>query len=252
MQPNGLKRGLLMRLETRGLSKSFDGKTDVLNDINFCGDVSSLALIGRSGCGKSTLLRVLGGLLPASRGMALLDGEAVSDSENYRKKIGFVFQQGGLFSHLSALENITLPLVKVHGLSKAQADERAYELLSRFGLACEAGKKPAQLSGGQKQRISIARAVAPKPRMLLLDEPTSALDPEYTTEVLNMIRELKNEKLSFIIATHEMGFALHACEKMIFLYNNKIAEHGESKEVFAHPETQELKDFLSKILEWKV
>ena len=241
-----------MRIEIDGLCKAFDGQAPVLNDISFCGDIKTLALIGRSGCGKSTFLRILGGLIPASAGNALLGGEAAADSGDYRKKVGFVFQQGGLFSHLSARANITLPLIKVHGLTKDQADERASGLLSRFGLISEADKKPMQLSGGQKQRISIARAVAPKPKILLLDEPTSALDPEYTTEVLDMIRELKDENLSFIIATHEMGFALHACDKVIFLNEGKIAEYGESKDVFMNPKTPELKGFLSKLLEWKV
>lgn len=241
-----------MRIEIRGLVKTFDGATRVFDAMDFHDDVDALALIGRSGCGKSTLLRILGGLIPPSEGAVLLDGEAASDSELYRKKIGFVFQQGGLFFHLSALENITLPLIKVHGLSREQARARAESLLTRFGLINEAGKKPAELSGGQKQRISIARAVAPKPKILLLDEPTSALDPEYTIEVLDMIRELKDERMSFIIATHEMGFALHACDKIIFLNDGKIAEYGESKEVFMQPETRELRDFLSKILEWKV
>jgi len=146
----------------------------------------------------------------------------------------------------------TLPLTKVHGLSKEQAETRAHELLERFGLTDEADKKPSQLSGGQQQRIAIARAVAPKPKMLLLDEPTSSLDPEYTTEVLNMIQELKKENLSFIIATHEMGFALHACDKVAFLCEGRIVEYGLSKEVFMKPETSELKLFLSKLLEWKV
>ena len=241
-----------MRIELRNLSKTFDSKSLVLNDISFNDDITTLALIGRSGCGKSTLLRILGGLIPAASGKALLDGEIVADNENYRKKIGFVFQHGGLFSHISAQENIALPLVKVHGFSKEQARQRAYDLLDRFGLLMEAEKKPMQLSGGQKQRVSIARAVAPKPKMLLLDEPTSSLDPEYTTEVLNMIRELKNEKLSFIIATHEMGFALHACDKVAFLNVGKIYEYGESNEVFMQPKTGELKEFLSKLLQWRV
>ena len=241
-----------MRIEIKNLRKYFDGKNMALRDINYQGDVETLALIGRSGCGKSTFLRILGGLIPASSGLVSLDGEIAADSENYRKRIGFVFQQGGLFLHLSAIENITLPLVQVHGLTKEQAKARAEELLSRFGLTDEADKKPAQLSGGQRQRISIARAVAPKPKMLLLDEPTSALDPEYTTEVLDMIRELKDEKLSFIIATHEMGFALHACDKIAFMSDGCILESGESKDVFAEPKTEELKEFLSKLLEWKV
>jgi len=224
----------------------------VLRNISYHDDIRAVALIGRSGCGKSTFLRILGGLIPASEGAVRVDGEAATDSEEYRKKIGFVFQQGGLFSHLSALDNITLPLEKVHGLSQAQAQAKGYELLSRFGLENEAVKKPAQLSGGQKQRVSIARAIAPKPKLLLLDEPTSALDPEYTTEVLDMIRELRDEHLTFIIATHEMGFAYHACDKVLFLSDGEILEHGESGQVFAEPETRELKEFLSKMLEWKV
>ncbi|MCL2492930.1 MAG: ATP-binding cassette domain-containing protein [Clostridiales bacterium] len=224
----------------------------MLRNISYHDDIRAVALIGRSGCGKSTFLRILGGLIPASEGAVRVDGEAATDSEEYRKKIGFVFQQGGLFSHLSALDNITLPLEKVHGLSQAQAQAKGYELLSRFGLENEAVKKPAQLSGGQKQRVSIARAIAPKPKLLLLDEPTSALDPEYTTEVLDMIRELRDEHLTFIIATHEMGFAYHACDKVLFLSDGEILEHGESGQVFAEPETRELKEFLSKMLEWKV
>ena len=241
-----------MRIEITDLSKTFDGKTDVLSGLSFDDDIKTLALIGRSGCGKSTLLRILGGLIPATSGTVSIDGEAAIDDESYRKKIGFVFQQGGLFSHLSAEENISLPLIKVHGLSKEEAGERALDLLGRFSLRSEAAKTPAQLSGGQKQRVAIARAVAPKPKILLLDEPTSALDPEYTTEVLNMVRELKNENLSFIIATHEMGFALHACEKVMFMNEGRIFEYGKSEKVFMSPETPELKGFLSNLLEWKV
>ena len=241
-----------MRLEIRNLHKSYDGKNLVLDDISFDEDIKTLAVIGRSGCGKSTLLRILGGLIPASDGSVILDGDKAADNEDYRKSVGFVFQDGGLFTHLSAEENIRLPLIKVHGFSQEQASKRAYDLLNRFGLAKEAAKKPSQLSGGQKQRISIARAVAPKPKLLLLDEPTSSLDPEYTTEVLNMIKELKHEDLSFIIATHEMGFALHACDKVAFLNDGSISEYGLSKEVFMQPITRELKEFLSKMLEWKV
>ena len=241
-----------MRLEISSLRKTFDGQTQVLDDIHFHDDIKTLALIGRSGCGKSTLLRILGGLIPPSGGKVALNGETAADTEDYRKRIGFVFQQGGLFFHMSARENIALPLIKVHGLSKERAAERAQDLLCRFGLADAADKKPSQLSGGQQQRISIARAVAPKPRILLLDEPTSSLDPEYTTEVLNMIRELKNENLSFIIATHEMGFAYHACDKVAFLSGGKFLEYASSAEAFSRPETRELKEFLSKLLEWRV
>lgn len=240
-----------MRVELKDLSKEYGG-IPVLNAISLSDDIKTLALIGRSGCGKSTLLRILGGLLSPSAGEAWLDNEQVLETEAYRKHIGFVFQQIGLFRHLNARQNIALPLEKVHGLSKAEADERAVSLLTRFGLEGETDKKPSQLSGGQQQRIAIARAVAPKPKILLLDEPTSALDPEYTTEVLDMVSELKNEGLSFIIATHEMGFALHACEKVAFLHGGNIAEYNDSKAIFGSPQTKELNIFLSKLLEWKV
>ncbi len=239
-----------MKIEVSGLCKSFN--VDVLKNVELNDTVSTLAIIGRSGCGKSTLLRILGGLLLANEGSAYIDDVLVEDTSAYRKHIGFVFQQGGLFSHLSAKKNITLPLEQVHGMAQADAQLRAEELLLRFGLAEQADKLPSQMSGGQKQRVAIARAIAPKPKVLLLDEPTSALDPEYTIEVLNIINELKEENLSFIIATHEMGFALHTCEKVAFMHEGRIAEYGESKQVFANPKTPELQAFLSKLLQWSV
>ena len=241
-----------MRIEIKHLYKDFEEQSDVLMGIDFCDDVTTVALIGSSGCGKSTLLRIIGGLIPATSGEVFLDGEIAADNEVYRRNIGFVFQQGGLFSHLSASDNIILPLIKAHGFSNHHAIIRANELLSRFGLENEANKRPLQLSGGQQQRISIARAIAPKPKLLLLDEPTSALDPEYTTDVLDMIKELGEENLAFIIATHEMGFALHACDKVAFLDGGRIAEYGKSEEVFKNPQTHKLRGFLSKLLEWKV
>ncbi len=241
-----------MKIEIDNLSKSYTGEHDVLNNIDFEDNVRTLAVIGRSGCGKSTLLKIFGGLLNPSSGTVSLDGTAVDESPEYRRKVGFVFQQAGLFSHLTAIRNITLPLVKVHGMSEIDAKTRAEELLATFGLLEQADKLPHQLSGGQQQRISIARAVAPKPRILLLDEPTSSLDPEYTGEVLNMVQSLANEDLSFIIATHEMGFALHCCEKVAFMENGNIAEYGDSKEIFTNPRTEQLKQFLSKLLQWKV
>lgn len=240
-----------MKVELENLSKDFEGKK-VLCSITFSDNITTLALIGRSGCGKSTFLRVLAGLIEPSSGSVRLDGELVCPSGNCRKNIGFVFQQGGLFRHLTALQNIALPLEKVHGFSKKEAKEHTMDLLVRFGLESEAYKKPAELSGGQQQRIAIARAMAPKPKILLLDEPTSALDPEYTTEVLDMIKELKNEGLGFIIVTHEMGFALHACEKAGFLHNGQIMEYGESRSLFTNPQTPQLVSFLSKLLEWRI
>lgn len=174
------RKGRIMRIEMKGLSRAFDGKT-VLDGIDFDDDVSTLAIIGPSGGGKSTLLRILGGLLPATAGEVLVDGAPMPRDEaglaRYRATLGFVFQDGGLFHHLSAHDNIALPLRVVHGVPDGEADERAEALLARFGLAGEGGKRPAQLSGGQRQRVAIARAVAARPRMLLLDEPTSCLMP---------------------------------------------------------------------------
>lgn len=243
-----------MKLEIEGLSKTFDTDIErgnkIINDITFSDDVHTMALIGRSGCGKSTLLRMIGGLLTPTSGQILLDGMEVEDSEMYRKKIGFVFQQGGLFRHLSAIENITLPLELVHQMGKEEARERAETLLKRFGLEQDQHKKPRALSGGQQQRIAIARAIAPKPKILLLDEPTSALDPEYTNEVLSMIHELKEDGVGFLLVTHEMGFALHACEKVAFMSSGQILEYGESEAVFKNPKTESMQEFLSRLLEW--
>lgn len=244
-----------MRIEMRGLTRAFDGKT-VLDGIDFDDEVSTLAIIGPSGGGKSTLLRILGGLLPATSGEILMDGIPVPKDEadlvGYRATLGFVFQDGGLFHHLSAHENIALPLRVVHGVADDEADERAEALLTRFGLAGEGSKRPVQLSGGQRQRVAIARAVAARPRMLLLDEPTSALDPEYTTDVLDLLRDLKDEGTHFIVVTHEMGFARHACDKVAFLCDGRLLEYGGSMQVFGDPRTPELQRFLSRLLEWSV
>ena len=244
-----------MRIELEGVTHAF-ADVPVLAGIDFADDVSTLAVIGPSGGGKSTLLRIVGGLIAPTVGTVRVDGVEVPRDEEalarYRASLGFVFQDGGLFHHLTARENIALPLRTVHGLAEDKARRRADELLERFGLAAEADKRPSELSGGQRQRVAIARAVAPRPRMLLLDEPTSALDPEYTTEVLNLLRDLKDEGTRFVAVTHEMGFARHACSKVAFLCNGRLAEYGESAEVFAHPCTPELKRFLGKLLEWRV
>ncbi len=246
-----------MKIEVNGLFKTFDGGKNtepryVLRDVSLSDDIRTLAIIGPSGDGKSTFLRILGGLINASAGTLSLGGNQVSDTALYRKSLGFVFQQGGLFAHMTALQNITVPLIKVHNYTKADAEAVAEGLLKRFGLFADRQKRPHELSGGQKQRIAIARAVAPKPAMLLLDEPTSALDPEYTTEVLDMVNELKNDDMNFIIVTHEMGFARHACEKVAFLHEGRIKEYGLSEDIFSNPQTDELKRFLGKLLEWRV
>ncbi len=245
-----------MRIEFHGLSKKFDDGRIVLDAMDFNDDVHTLAIIGPSGGGKSTLLRILGGLILPTSGTLAIDGELVPGDEpglqRYRKDLGFVFQQGGLFRHMTAMENIVVPLVKVHGYSEEAARERGELLLDRFGLKDDADKRPAALSGGQQQRVSIARAIAAKPKFILLDEPTSALDPEYTTEVLDLVDELKGEGLNFIIVTHEMGFARHACEKVAFLSEGKLSEYGESASLFDNPQSDQLKRFLGKLLEWNL
>lgn len=245
-----------MKVKFQNLSKQYEPGQIVLNPMDFEDEVHTLAIIGPSGGGKSTLLRILGGLIAPTDGRLWIDGEEIIQNETallqYRKKIGFVFQQGGLFRHMTARDNIAVPLEQVHGYSRAESFDRAMELLERFGLKEDMGKKPAALSGGQQQRVAIARAVAARPKLLLLDEPTSALDPEYTTEVLDVIRELKEEGMRFIIVTHEMGFARHACDKAAFLCEGSLMEYGESAQLFAHPETEQLKRFLGKLLEWNV
>lgn len=243
-----------MRVRITGLSKSFD-RREVLGDLDFDEDVTTLAIIGPSGGGKSTLLRIIGGLLAPTAGTVEVDGEAVVFDEHvlpaYRAQLGFVFQQSGLFAHMDALDNIAVPLREVHGFEDVQAHVRAEELLERFGLADEAHKRPHELSGGQQQRVAIARAVASRPKLLLLDEPTSALDPYYTNEVLDMIDDLKADGMRFIIVTHEMGFARHACERCVFLNNGRLLESGSSEHIFNQPQTPDLQAFLAKLLEWR-
>ncbi|MBD5156325.1 MAG: amino acid ABC transporter ATP-binding protein [Butyrivibrio sp.] len=243
-----------MKIEFQGLTKQYDQEHIVLKPMDFSDDIHTLAIIGPSGGGKSTLLRILGGLLLPTAGRMAVGGEELPVDESalqkYRQRLGFVFQQGGLFRHLDAIENIALPLEKVHGYTRQEAVRRAEELLERFGLGADGRKKPGALSGGQQQRVAIARAVAAKPRLLLLDEPTSALDPEYTNEVLDVIDELKKEGMDFVIVTHEMGFARHACEKVAFLCEGSLLEYGDSASLFAHPKTHQLDRFLSRLLEW--
>lgn len=244
-----------MNIELRHIYKDFDGKP-VLEDICFEDEINSIAVIGPSGGGKSTLLRIIGGLLIPTSGEMYIEGHSVSfdkkSLQEYRRNIGFVFQSGGLFEHLTGLQNVTLPLIHTFNINKDEARAIAVKLFDRFGLSGEKDKYPSQLSGGEQQRIAIARAVAIRPKLLLLDEPTSALDPEYTSEVLNMLGELQNDGLNTIIVTHEMGFAKNACEKLIFLAKNTILESGKSNETFKSPQTPELKSFLDMVLEWNV
>lgn len=244
-----------MKMELNNISKSFNGNL-VLDNICFSQEIDSVSIIGPSGGGKSTLLRIIGGLLVPDSGTISFDGQPVSFSERdlveYRKNISFVFQSKGLFEHLTAMENVILPLIHTLQMGRPEAIGIADRLFDRFGLADTEEKYPSQLSGGQQQRIAIARSIAMKPKLLLLDEPTSALDPEYTAEVLDMLTELHADGLKTIIVTHEMGFAKNACDTVIFLSGNKIIEKGESSRIFSDPQTPQLQSFLAKILEWNV
>lgn len=244
-----------MKIELRHIYKDFDEKP-VLEDICFEDEINSIAVVGPSGGGKSTLLRIIGGLLIPTSGEMYVEGQSIlfdkKSLQAYRRNIGFVFQSRGLFEHLTGLQNVTLPLVHTFNINKEDARVIAVKLFDRFGLSGEKDKYPSQLSGGEQQRIAIARAVAIRPKLLLLDEPTSALDPEYTSEVLNMLGELQDGGLNTIVVTHEMGFAKNACEKIIFLAKNTILESGKSGETFKSPKTPELKSFLDMVLEWNV
>lgn len=217
-------------------------------------DVHSLVLIGPSGGGKTTLLRVIAGLETPDTGSVALDGATMQFDEasllQHRRGVGTVFQAFNLFPHFTALQNITLPLEKVHGHAPADAAGIAMDLLRRFQLEPHAHKKPAALSGGQRQRVAIARAVAIKPRVLLFDEPTSALDPEMTAEALDMIEELREEGRDLILVTHEMGFARVAADYVAFLADGRIVECGETEQIFNRPASELCRKFLAKVLKY--
>jgi polar amino acid transport system ATP-binding protein len=243
-----------LKLKISNLSKRFDAHLALDSVSLVLEETHSLVLIGPSGGGKTTLLRILAGLEIPDNGSVEFNGEAVRFQEpdllHYRRTVGVVFQAFNLFPHLTALENIVLPLEKVHQLAPAQARDVALQLLRRFQLDAHAHKKPAALSGGQRQRVAIARAVAIRPRVVLFDEPTSALDPEMTAEVLDMIEQLREEGTDLILVTHEMGFARLAADRVAFLSQGRVLEFGETRAVFDAPKTEECKRFLGTVLKY--
>jgi polar amino acid transport system ATP-binding protein len=243
-----------VKIRFEGVCKSF-GAQAVLRDVSLEVEFDhTLALVGPSGGGKSTLLRLIAGLEAADAGQIFLNGVALpADGEGLRRhraRTGIVFQAFNLFPHLDALENVVLPLVHVHGVPRKEALGRAEAVLRRFRLGDHSHKQPAQLSGGQRQRVAIARALATDPEFLLLDEPTSALDPEMTSEVLDVISELRDSGKPLVLVTHEMGFARQSADLVAFIADGGIAECPPAAEFFASPSTPAARAFLSKVLKY--
>ena len=211
-----------------------------------------VVVIGPSGSGKSTFLRSLNLLEVPSKGKIFFEGEDITDPKVninlHRQKMGMVFQHFNLFPHLTIMDNLTLAPIKLHGLSKEAAEEKAMTLLARVGLADRAGAYPSQLSGGQKQRIAIVRALCMEPDVMLFDEPTSALDPEMVGEVLDVMKELARDGMTMVVVTHDMGFAREVASRILFMAEGRILEQNGPEEFFANPKDERLKTFLSKVL----
>ena len=240
-------------LEIIDLRKSF-GETLVLHDVNLTvPEHTATVLIGASGSGKSTLLRCINLLEPLDDGLILLDGQEISDPainvDVIRRKLGIVFQSFNLFPHMTIRENITLAPIKVQGKSRDEANELADGLLKRFDLLEKADEYPDRLSGGQQQRAAIIRSIAVNPRLLLLDEVTSALDPVLVNEVLSIVRDLKSDGMTMVLATHEMGFATQVADQVCFLESGLILERGTPEQVLKAPSHQKTKEFLKRVHE---
>jgi polar amino acid transport system ATP-binding protein len=242
-----------MLLACRNLRKTF-GANVVLDDLRLDVDEHEVvALIGASGSGKSTLLRCISLLTDIDDGTVHLDGVDITDPranpDEVRQRIGLVFQSFNLFPHMTVLGNITLAPIRVHRRSAADAKAQAMEWLDRVGLADRADSYPDGLSGGQQQRVAIVRALVNSPRLLLLDEVTSALDPELVGEVLTMIRDLKRDGMTMVLATHEMGFARQVADQVVFLDGGRVLETGPPSRVLAAPTEPRTRQFLSRIIE---
>ena len=240
-------------LAVEGLHKSF-GRNEVLRGIDLTlAPHEVVCLIGASGSGKSTLLRCVNLLEPVDAGRIVVGGTEITaprtDVNAVRRGIGIVFQAFNLFPHMTVLRNVTLAPVRALGLSRAEAEARALELLERFGLADKRDEYPDRLSGGQQQRVAIVRALAMTPELMLLDEVTSALDPELVAEVLNVIRELAEGGMTMLIATHEMAFARDIADRVCFLDAGLILEEGDPQEIFTAPREPRTQQFLQRIID---
>jgi polar amino acid transport system ATP-binding protein len=230
------------------------GDLQVLRDVDL--DVAEhevVCLIGASGSGKSTLLRCVNLLEKVDEGRIVVDGQEITsgkvDVNEVRRKIGIVFQAYNLFPHMTVLENVTLAPRKVRGTSREEARETAFALLRRIGLDTKAHEYPDRLSGGQQQRVAIARALAMNPKLMLLDEITSALDPQLVAEVLNLVRDLSEQGMTMIVATHEMSFCREVAHKVCFLDGGVIAEQGPPEQIFTAPREPRTREFLARIIE---
>jgi polar amino acid transport system ATP-binding protein len=245
-----------MHVEAQGLVKQF-GTHRALDGVSFSTGPQArvVVLLGPSGGGKSTLLRVLGCLLTADSGRVLLDGAELPHDERSaeaeRRRNGFVFQGYNLFPHLTALENVALPLRVVHGMAADAAEARAQTMLARLGLEGHALKRPAEMSGGQQQRAAIARALAPEPQLLLLDEPTSALDPVMTGEVLEVVQELADRGQQIVLATHEVSFAKKVADWVVFLAQGQVQESVSAADFFHQPQHPMAQEYLAGLAKYR-
>ena len=237
----------------KGTQQSQDDKIRALDGVSaqiHRGEV--VVVIGPSGSGKSTFLRCLNLLELPTGGQILFDGTDITDKNCninlHRQKMGMVFQHFNLFPHMTILKNMTIAPMQLLHKSKEDAEKTALELLSRVGLADRANAYPSQLSGGQKQRVAIVRALAMQPEVMLFDEPTSALDPEMVGEVLEVMKELANSGMTMVVVTHEIGFAREVADRVLFMADGKLIEEGTPEEIFSHPKSPRLQDFLAKVL----
>ena len=237
----------------KGTQQSQDDKIRALDGVSaqiHRGEV--VVVIGPSGSDKSTFLRCLNLLELPTGGQILFDGADITDKNCninlHRQKMGMVFQHFNLFPHMTILKNMTIAPMQLLHKSKEDAEKTALELLSRVGLADRANAYPSQLSGGQKQRVAIVRALAMQPEVMLFDEPTSALDPEMVGEVLEVMKELANSGMTMVVVTHEMGFAREVADRVLFMADGKLIEEGTPEEIFSHPKSPRLQDFLAKVL----
>lgn len=242
-----------IKLELSNVHKAFGDKA-VLNGIDLAiQDQEVICLIGPSGCGKSTLLRCVDLLDSIDQGEIKLDGEVITakgtDANQIRRRMGIVFQSFNLFPHMSVLDNVTLGPRRALGIDRSVAEERALDLLDRFGLADKANEYPNKMSGGQNQRAAIVRSLMGDPEVLLLDEVTSALDPELVGEVLSVIRGLAEQGLTMVLATHEMGFARDVASRVCFLHEGVVLEAAPPAELFIDPQHERTKQFLARVIE---